>query len=604
MHHRPHARRLGFALLPLAAAVTLALAGCGGGGGGGGGVPGATGTSFSGAAIDAPVANATITITSGAPLADGGTVIGTVSSDSSGNYTVNVTLPSGSAPIFANAAAPAISSTATPIELASYLGQSDALSAAGALTTSNLPDLDISPVTTAALAVYAATNNNSYSALTPAAYATTLSTYRNDILAIAAAVKAVGDGLCTPASTSITSTTDLATTIADSSSLATSSTNPITLATAAAVLGGNCASVLPALQTAILADSHFAPELDLGDLIEANVQAVVPGTYQLQSVIAETPVLQSINTSSGTSVSTATSSTVNPAAVFVDNSVSIDSSGQVTSTDGQVSGTLVGNLLTLQITDGSNVYALRTKVGSLPTMLSGGQQVYTVQGGGVNGTDQALTMFNADLVPVATGGSAATPQWDAFWNNYPINVNQEDGGNLNCSTGQLPLRFDLSALFPGSSMSDDVIASLGVCIAPTVRSTSSWTMTVPASKPFSDSYENRFFTLSAATLSQTGALSPDTVVWSDDAAMGAPFVMEADGVSLDPTGSSTPLSGNAYYVMGSRSVILSSTSANAGSAILNIQGNFLSQLSEASRNGMSGSSGSSDQQQAQSQGDH
>ena len=617
MRHSSRHGLVRFAMLPAAAAVALALAGCGGGGGGGGGPVGTSTASFAGTAIDAPVAGATITITAGAPLVDNGTVIGTVTANGQGGYSISVTLPSGSVPIFANAAAPNPTTSGASLELTSYLGQSDALSAAGALTTSNLPDLDISPVTTAALAVYAAQNGGSYASLTPALYASTLATERNDILAIAAAVKAVGDNLCSPATT-VTSTTDLALQIAQNATLSGTNQPSTTLATAAAFLGGSC-SALPTLQEAILADSRFAPELDLGDLIEANVQAVMPGTYELQSVIAETPVPQAVVTSASTSTSGTTVAPPNPAEVLVDPSVTIDASGNVTSSDNAsngkpvVSGTLMGNLLSLVINDpNGNTYSLRTKVASLPTALSAGGQAYNVQGGGVNMGSEALTMFSADLVP--TGGStAAAPQWDAFWNSasYPGMMGSEDSGVQGCSTvpaglaiqpvTPLSLRFDLSAVLHGPSMSDDAFDALGACVAPTAGSQTSWTMWQPSmSNSFGEDHNGWIYAMSGATLTQAG--SANGVVWNE-ASMptAAPYVMEADNVTLTPsTNPAAAITGNAYYVLGSRSVVLSTTgsgSGTAGSAILSLQGRVLSQLSESSRN-------SSDGQQSMSQGDH
>ena len=186
---------------------------------------------MSGAAVDAPIANAQITFTAGAPLNDlGATTIGAITANASGVFTSTVTLPASAVPVFGNAVDP----NNTAVVLSSYLGQSIALSvaaASGVLTRSNLPNLDITPVTTAALAVYAQVNGNSYANLTPATYAANLQQYNGDILAIAAAIKAVGDNLCTPGIT-VGSTTNLAATIAANSSLA--SGNSTTLATAAA----------------------------------------------------------------------------------------------------------------------------------------------------------------------------------------------------------------------------------------------------------------------------------------------------------------------------------------------------------------------------------
>ena len=562
-HKSRQSRRLRFVLLPAAAAVALALAGCGGGGSGG--VPASS--SFSGTAIDAPMAGATVTITAGKPLADGGTTIGSISANAQGGFTINVSLPSGSVPIFANAADPQATSSGASLELTSYLGQSDMLAAVGALTTTNLPDLDISPVTTAALAVYAQTHGGSFSGLTPAGYAVTLASYRNDILAIAAAVKAVGDGYCTP-SVTVSSTVDLAGLIAANATLGAGNSASTTLAAAAAELGGTC-SQLPMLQTAILADPRFGPELDLGDVLDANVQSVVPGTYELQAVIAETPVDVAVNTGGGSGATP----TPNAAEVLVDTAVSVDAGGNVTSSDHAVSGTLVGNLLKLDVQDAAhNSYQFRAKIGSLPTGLST-QQAYSIQGGGINTGSGLLTEFNAALAP-----AGAVPAW----NGYAPPSHTE--GVAGCPSGEFPLRFDLGALSV-SNRSDDSLGSLAMCVTP---APTSWSMSSPSGVAagqndvsFDDGHGAYY--LPSATLLQNSAAP---ITWSEVAgAQPAPFILEAPSLSLSLTGTPLSLSGTGYYVMGSRSLILGSS---AGSALLNIQGDFMSQLSESSRNPQGG----------------
>ena len=577
MHKRLSSRPLRLAMLPAAAAVALALSACGGGGGGSTG-PG--GIQLSGAAIDAPMPGASITITSGAPLADGGTVIGTATANSQGSFTLSVTLPSGSVPIFANAAAVGRSAGATPLELTSYLGQSDVLATIGTLSTINLPDLDISPVSTAALAVYAQTHGGSYATLGPATYAATIATYRNDILAISAAVKAVGDNYCSP-QISVSSTTDLARQIAASATLSSSASPSTALATAAAALGGSCAQVLPSLQVAILADPDFAPELDLGDVIDANVQSVVPGTYQLQALVAETPVNWDVNTGSG---SVSNTGTPNPAEVVVDPAVTIDATGKVTSTDGKVSGSLVGNLITLNVTDaGGRSYLVRAKIASLPTNLSS-QQAYVVQGGGVNTGSQLLASFAAALAP-----AAATPVWNGF-----TQASQEDGG-ARCLAGQYALRFDLDGLSAGGH--SDSVGGLGACVTP---GSNSWSMTLASFNNVSgdDGHGHSFAMPAVTTLTQGGGTPSSTIAWNEAASPAAPFILEAPSLTLmvtdSATSTSTTFSGNAYYVMGTHAVVVSSSSG--GNVVLNMQDNSLTQVSEASHFG-GGTDGSQ-------QGDH
>ncbi len=573
--------------LVLALAACAALSACGGGGGG----PAVIGssqlasTSLSGSAIDAPIANAQITITANAPTGDtGSSTIGTIGANGQGGFTIQVTLPSGSVPIFANAVDPANSL----VTLSSYLGQSDALAAAGTLNAaSNLPDLDISPVTTAALAVYAQLNGSNYANLTPTTYATNLQTYGSDILAIAAAIKAVGDNLCTPSTTSISgaSTTNLATIIAQGAAL--SSANPTTLSTAITTLGGNCASVLASLPSAISADPYFGPELDLGDVIDAGVTTVPAGTYQLQGVVAQTGFGATASTLSSTLTA---QQAVAPADVFDDAAVSVSSTGAISSTDGNVSGNLVGNLLTLSLIDPATgtTYTLRGKVGSLPTALSGGAQAYALRSGGIytaTGGGTMLAKFDAVLAP-----TSATPVWNGI-----TPPSSASGDGIRCSNG-FPLRLDVFAAHDGGG-------SIGECVS---ASPGSWTLSAatPTGSGDNFSFEDPSRSTSNPGSGYTNGISstPPTLsapIWSE--VSGAPFVLGASGAQLTVNG--TTLSGTLYYVMGTQTAVLASGSGGTGAnTLLHLHDNQLTQVSEASRN--DGASQGGDAGSGAANGDH
>ncbi|WP_051849341.1 hypothetical protein [Thiomonas sp. FB-Cd] len=551
-------------LLPLAAALALSLSACGGGGGGSvgslTGTPTAGKATLSGTAIDAPIAGASITITAGAPLNDtGATTAGTITADGNGQFTITVALPAGNVPIFANAVDPANPG----VILTSYLGSSSALIAAGTLTTSNLPDLDISPVSTAALAVYAQTNGGSYAGLTPTTYASTLQTYRSDILAIAAAIKAVGDNLCTPSPVP-TSTTNLAAEIAAGSNLTSgnSSTYSTTLTTAATTLGGNCPTVLASLPQEMAADPDFAPELDLGDVIDAGVQSVTPGTYQLQGVIAET----GMTNASGPSTSP------NPASVFTDNAITVDSSGNVTSADGNVTGTLVGNLINLSVTDtstnGTQSYNLRGKIGSIPTALVNGGPSYSIQSGGRNTSNQTLTNFEAVLVP-----AGAAPVWNGI--AAPAKP-QMDG--VFCSAGAFPVRLDAFGAVIGGG-------SVGECITPTATG---WNM-MPAGPGASFNFDDVKPNLNPPSLSNL--LDPTApAVWTEVSTPASPFILTDSNVSFSRNGVTTP--GTTYYVMGTQAVVFASANRNN---LLSLHDTPLTRLSEMATN--DGGDSSSQQQQ-------
>ena len=480
-------------LTPIAAALALSLTACGGGGGSAAGA--GTSVKLKGAAIDAPLSGATITITSGAPQSARGTVLGTVTADAYGDFTLaGITLPSGSVPIFANATTAPTPQTVT-VALNSYLGQSDALAAAGSLTTGNLPDLDISPVTTAALAVYGQVNggNGSYASLTPAGYATTLMANRSAILAIAAGVKAVGDDLCTPTpnflNTAGGTTSSLAAALAldAQADLSNGSTTPsggtsTTLSIVANALGGTCAAALAALPGEIAADPDFGPELDLGDVIDANVAPVVTaGTYQLEGVVAEIPALAAAN---GPGIIP----TVNPAAPFADATIAVDANGNISSTDNKVSGTIIGNLMTLSVTiSPAQQYNLRLKLGVLPATLVSNGPAYVIEGGGANSSTGALTNFEAVLAATTTSGNVTTFAALPVWSNLTTTPSQSEHGTR-CTSG-FAIRLDASFFGvpaagsnPGADFSADFGGSFGECVtsgpAPAV-----WTMSPPAMIP-------------------------------------------------------------------------------------------------------------------------
>ena len=549
-------------LLPLAAALALSLSACGGGGGGSvgslTGTPTAGKATLTGTAIDAPIAGASITITAGAPLNDtGATTAGTITAGSNGQFTITVALPAGNVPIFANAVDPA-----NPVViLSSYLGSSSALIAAGTLTTSNLPDLDISPVSTAALAVYAQTNSGSYAGLTPTTYASTLQTYRSDILAIAAAIKAVGDNLCHP-TLAPTSTTNLAALIAQGSNL--TGSNSTTLQTAATTLGGDCPTVLASLPQEMDADPEFGPELDLGDVIDAGVQSVTPGSYQLQGVIAETGMTKA--PTSGTSPTTQP----NPASVFTDNAITVDSSGNVTSTDGHVTGTLVGNLINLTVTSATESYNLRGKIGSIPTALVTGGQSYSIQSGGRNTSSQTLTNFEAVLVP-----AGAAPVWTGI--AAPAGPSHMDG--VFCAAG-FPVRLDAFGAVIGGG-------SVGECITPTATG---WSM-IPAGPGDSFNFDDVNPNSNSNPPSLSNPLGPTVAaVWTEVSTPAAPFILTDSSVSFSRNGSAT--TGTTYYVMGTQAVVFASTSGNS---LLNMHDTPLTRLSEMATN--EGGDSSSQQQQ-------
>lgn len=548
-------------LMPLAAAMALSLSACGGGGGGTSSSALSPQASLSGAVIDAPIANAVVTITTGAPLNQtGATTVGTITSDAQGNYTVSVTLPNTAVPVFANATSPD-----GKVVLTAYLGSSSAMVAAGTLSKTNLPNLVISQVTTAALAMYIA-SGGSYASLTPAVYATLLSQYHDDILAISAAIKAVADGYCAmPAGHK--DTDDMAKAIAVGSTSGSTINSTSALTTASSTLGAGCDNNLKNLMQYIASDDNWTPELDLGDLIEHGVTAVTAGTYSLQGVIAQSG-MSALSAPPAPPASSASSASLPtpvtpPAPIIFSDTVTVDASGNVSSSDGNVSGTIVGNLMNLTVKDPTtgSTYTMAGKAGVLPsgfitttstpaapsssasgatgssTPSSAG---YSLRMGGKTQAGGILTRFDAVLVP--QGSQPA-------WSQIPTTPTHEDG--LTCGSGQFGVRL----MGTGATVGGLV---LGACAQPqpTGVSLSSTTLSSGAGEASDDDFhQGTTVSFPTITLSNTSYTSSTT-----------PYILMAPSVTITKTtGSGTPtsISGKMYYVMGAKDMIFSTTSNNA-----------------------------------------
>ncbi len=396
-------KRRSFALSSVVLSALLLLSACGGGNGGGGGA-----TAVSGQAIDAPLTGATITITLNAPLNQtGAQTLGTTTADANGNFTLNISFPNTNAPVFANA------QTGTTV-LSSYLGPSSTLSTLSTLSTTNLPNLAISQVTTAALAILAATNQ--LSSLTPSSYATLLSNDRSDILAVAAGIMAVADQYCSlPGGDR--DTFDMGQKMVGGTTAVSSSNTTPTLSQVTTTLGNSCSqTTLQSLLQAISASRYWAPELDLGDVVENISPVVTAGTYHLQGLLADTGISENNPAKSGSAASPSP---------FDDTAVSVSASGELSSIDGNVSGQITGNYLTLSLTTGGSTESFSGKVGILPSGLLSNTtgEGFSLRTGGQDGAGN-LVKFDAVLVP-----QGAIPNWTGIASNG----NSEDG--TNCTSG-------------------------------------------------------------------------------------------------------------------------------------------------------------------------
>ncbi len=527
-------KRRSYTLSAAALSALLLLSSCGGGSGGGGGA-----TAVSGQAIDAPLTGATITVTLNAPEGQtGAQILGTTTADSNGNFTLTISFPNTSAPVFANA-------QTGPTVLSSYLGPASTLASLSTLSTTNVPNLAISQVTTAALAILAATNQ--LSSLTPTSYATLLSNDRSDILAVAAGIMAVADKYCS-LPRGDRDTFEMGRSMVAGTSAVSSSNTP-TLTNVATTLGNSCSSsILSSLLQAISASQYWAPELDLGDVVE-NIAPVVPaGTYHLQGLIADTGISQN---------TPATSGTASPPAPFDDPSVSVSSSGGITSKDGNVSGQITGNYLSLSLTTGGATTTYSGKTGLLPSgfLSSTTAEGFSLRTGGQDGAGN-FVKFDAVLVP-----QGATPNWTG------ISGSSEDGTGCSSSIG-----FRMHGLGPivgGYTYNLCATTGTGTTTSPDLAITNGSTG------------EDDFNTGSSASLS--GTLSLDTLTVGTTS---YPFILTAASVALG--GVSNGTTGTLDYVMGANEMIYvvpsSSNTSNFYNTAFLMNDNPLDKLAENSQN--------------------
>lgn len=576
-------------LLPVAAALALSLSACGGGGGGiasTSATPAAGKSTLTGAVIDAPIANAVVTFTTGAPLGQpGAAVAGTATADANGNYTVTVALPNTTAPLFANATSPG-----GQVVLTAYLGASSAVLAAGSLTSANLPNLVISQVTTAALAVYVAAGG-SYATLTPTLYAALLSQHHDDILALSAAIKAVADGYCAKPS-QYKDTDDMARDIAMNGVTSSTTGTSSTLTAASTTLGSSCDSNLKDLMQYITSDERWAPELDLGDVLEQGVPAVAAGSYSLQGVLAQSgmgtvPMLPTPPASGASAASLPSTVSVLPPGIL-NTVVTVDAKGDVSSADGSgnVTGVVVSNLMTLTVNDGKgNTYVLAGKVGLLPTgfVVGGSTPVpspsapasgasgvlspangavgYGLRMGGRTQTTQppggVLTRFDAVLVPLGS---------QPGWSSIP-QTRSDDGHGMSCQSGQFGVRL----MGTGSTIGGLV---LGACVAPQPTG-----LALSPAMLASNSHE-----------ASDDDFRPGSSVSFGNFALnntsGTPYIVSAPTVTITKSnaGSGTlSVTGQMFYVMGAKDMIFS-TATPTSNGLFVMNENPLDKLQETLSN--------------------
>ena len=368
---------------------------------------GAGGVALSGKVIDGPIANATVTITTGSPGATG-TIVGTGTSDSSGAYTVTVSLPPGNEPVFATA-------TDGNTTLVSFLGSSQKLSEQSdqTLQSANLPDLEISQVTTAALALAEKLDGN-LSTLTSASYHSLLSAHRKELLELAVDVMCDVDNHENP--TSVQDSWEMAQSIAGQASPDTSSN----LLNSSAGNFTSCTNIENYLNL-ISENPDWAPELDGGDDVSMQIP-VTPGSYTLQGVLEESGV-----STDGTANST-------PLIEPFSATVSVDAAGTIAMGSATASlniagisrGQVMGKSISMVLTDNSHLdFTLTGTILPLDSSWISNGSGFSIRAGGTGPSNRAVRV---DAVLVSTG---AQPIWGNF------KPSDQEGEGATCSSGYL-----------------------------------------------------------------------------------------------------------------------------------------------------------------------
>ena len=334
--------------------AVFSLSACGGGSSGGGS-PSAT---IKGQVVDKLLPGATVSLFSSGLS---GTPLGTATADSNGNYSITFTPPSGSTPLF-------LAAVSSGNYLGSYIGPANTFS--GNVSSSTAPNLNITQVTTASLAV-AQNQGVALSTMTPTNYGQQVNNLENAIIQLAAVVQGVVDNGCTisggltPSNlsslmgSSLSSATNVITSLVGDLSSCSTTTTALTLNT--------FASQIPANQT-------IAPQLTSTSASNSTTTSVPAGTY----TGTVTPVM-TFNTSCPTEGPTAGGSFSMTMTVGSNGSIKF---GTTSGSGPSMTGTLSGNNFTMSGTDTNG--ASITASGALVSLSSGtvsGGSGFSVNGG-------------------------------------------------------------------------------------------------------------------------------------------------------------------------------------------------------------------------------
>ena len=484
------------------------------GGGGGSSTPVAA-TSLSGSVIDAPVTGAAITITENAPLGQQGAVtLGTTTADQYGKYSLSgIPIPKTSAPIYASSQGGSIYGTENPdILLTAYLGQGQDLAAAGSdLGEGNDPDLAVSQVTTAAVAL-ASNGGKNYQI---SGYQATLTADQTQLVELSSEIMCQVD-----AQTPLPSGGNTLSFVNGLVAQNPPGPNTDYLTVSGAITCSNITTYMNMLT----ASGDWDTELDGGDTPVSSIN-IPAGTYSLEGLIEGTGIEEPTSTSN-TSPST-------PSLIPFTISLSVAADGTVSNPPNSSNtlsisseSTISGQLLKLILTNGSGeTYTLKGALKLLPaTWHTAPTQAFLFQGGGSDSNGSSNTLSNVNAVLYSGQDS---PQWSAF---APIDGQE----NITCNNGGFKLRITIP--------SSNSVPVFPVCL--TEKSPTTLSLTNISNSQGEGENHDEYHPGSSTTPSSIGA----TLV----AATDTPFIVSA------PLTIGTAATNTMFYVLGSNGAFVTS----------------------------------------------
>ena len=340
-----------------------------------------------------------------------------------------------------------------------------------------------------------------------------------------------------------------------STSSSTTPTSTSVLSQTLTKLGNSCQATLQALMQSIPASATWAPQFQSDSAGPVSVSAAVnlSGTYQIQGYLVDT----------GISTQGTPNTTPTPSPLLMNDSISISSSGAITSSDGTISGTLSGSLLNLSIHSSNTRYNLASDIRALGTSIlqTGTTGVWSAVGGGTatmtnpaptGATTQVATVQDAVRFDLVLTPSGSQPNWSGLVS--ALMLSNSDNSSL-CTSPASPISVMARGHILGGLHAPLCLSSnaTGISLsAPNLANTN------PVEDVFNLAMQNTL--LPTLTLTESSTATP--------------FILTGTATTLTINAATYNLS--SYYVLGSKEIIYNlSTPATANQAAISVNGSLV-----------------------------